>query len=310
MCYNGGVMDLAVVVFAAMQAATPLLIAGLGALVAERAGVLNLGVEGMMLIGAVVGFIAAFHSDSALLGTVAAAGAGGGAAALFALLTVGLRTNQVATGLALTIFGTGFSAFVGLAYEGKTLVALPAVPVPGLEAIPFVGEVFFRHDAFTYFALALAPAVAWFLFGTRAGLALRAVGENHEAAAALGYRVSMIRFAAVVFGGAMAGVGGAFLSIAYTPLWAQNMTAGRGWVVLALVVFAAWRPWRLVGGAFLFGFVGIGQLFLQGENIRIPTQFLTMTPYLATIAALVIISLSGRQSAAPQCLTRPLPMKL
>ncbi|MCH9705430.1 MAG: ABC transporter permease [Proteobacteria bacterium] len=303
-------MDWAVIIFAALQAATPLLLAGLGELTTEKAGVLNLGVEGMMIIGAVVGFIVTFHSGNFFLGTLAAAAAAATAAAFFGVLTVYLKTNQVATGLALTIFGLGFSAFIGLDYEGKTLSTLKPLTIPVLADIPYLGKLLFQHDVFFYFALAMLAALYWFFAKTRSGLIVRAVGENHHAAVALGYRVNLIRWAAVIFGGAMCGVGGAYLSLVYTPLWAQNMTAGRGWVVLALVVFAAWRPLRLALGAFIFGFIGIWQLFSQANNISVPAQFLSMTPYLATIIALVFISLYARQQSTPQCLTQPLPIRL
>lgn len=303
-------MEWVVILIAAMQAATPLLLAGLGELTTEKSGVLNLGVEGMMIIGAVIGFIVTFHTESYFLGAVGAATAGALSAAFFGLLTVYLRTNQVASGLALTIFGLGFSAFVGLNYEGKTLVSLAPLNIPFLADIPLVGELFFQHDVFFYFAMLMLVATVFFFNKTRTGLIVRAVGENHHAAITLGYSVTTIRFWSVVYGGAMCGLGGAYLSMVYTPLWAQNMTAGRGWVVLALVVFAAWRPLRLCAGAFLFGFIGIFQLFLQGNNISVPAQFLNMAPYIVTIVALIVISRFAKNQSAPQCLTQAVPIKL
>ncbi len=303
-------MEWLIIVVAAMQAATPLLLAGLGELTTEKSGVLNLGVEGMMIIGAVVGFIITFHSGSYILGAIGAMMAGGALAAFFGLLTIYLRANQVASGLALTVFGLGLSAFIGLSYEGKTLTSLSVIEVPFLKDIPYIGELFFRHDAFFYFAIFMLVATIVFFKQTRAGLIVRAVGENHNAAITLGYSVTKIRFLAVVYGGAMCGLGGSYLSLVYTPLWAQNMTAGRGWVVLALVVFAAWRPLRLSIGAFLFGFIGILQLFMQGYNVSIPPQFLNMAPYLVTIVALVFISMVAKNQSAPQCLAQPVPIKL
>ena len=303
-------MDLAsALLHAAVLAAVPLLLAGLGEMVAEKSGVLNLGVEGMMLVGAVTGFIVGFNTGSAGLATAAAIAAGCGMAALFAVLTVLLRANQVASGLALTIFGTGLSAFVGQPHTGKPLEPPPILPVPALSDLPVVGRGLFSHDALVYCAFAALAAAAWFLGRTRWGLALRAVGDNHDAARALGYPVTAIRFAASVFGGGMAGAGGAYLSLSYTPLWAENMTAGRGWIALALVVFSAWRPGRLLVGAGLFGLAGALELFLQAAGAKIPSQFLAMVPYAATIAALAVICGRGRAAlGAPACLGRPLPV--
>ena len=295
---------------AAVLAAVPLLLAGTGEMVAEKSGVLNLGVEGMMLVGAVAGFIVAFNTGDTATALAAAMLAGSGMAALFAVLTVLLRANQVASGLALTIFGTGLSAFVGQPHTGKPLEPPPILPVPGLSDLPLVGRGLFSHDALVYGAFAALAATAWFLNRTRWGLALRAIGDNHDAARALGYPVTAVRFAAVLFGGAMAGAGGAYLSLAYSPLWAENMTAGRGWIALALVVFSAWRPGRLLIGAGLFGLAGALELFLQAAGASAPSQFLAMAPYLATIIALAFIC--GRRGVAapgaPACLGRPLPV--
>lgn len=299
----------AALLHASVLAAVPLLLAGLGEMVTEKSGVLNLGVEGMMLVGAVAGFIVGFNTGNTGLATAAAAAAGGGMAAIFALLTVTLRANQVASGLALTIFGTGLSAFIGQPHTGKPLEPPPVFPIPGLSDLPLVGRGLFSHDALVYGAFAALAAVAWFLNRTRWGLALRAVGDNHDAARALGYPVTAIRFAATVFGGAMAGAGGAYLSLAYTPLWAENMTAGRGWIALALVVFSAWRPGRLLIGAGLFGLAGTLELFLQAAGVAVPSQFLAMVPYAATIIALAVICGRGRAAlGAPACLGRPLPV--
>ncbi|MGI9305840.1 MAG: ABC transporter permease [Gammaproteobacteria bacterium] len=295
------------VFYTALHAAAPLLLAGTGELITEKSGVLNLGVEGMMLVGAVVGFIAGFHGGGLWLPVCAAAVAGAAMAFLFALLTVGLRVNQVATGLALTIFGAGLSAFLGQSYTGKPLPPPPHALPENWADIPFLGKLLFAHDSLTYFAF-LIPLAVWFLFRTRWGLILRAVGENHGAAHALGFRVTAIRFAAVVSGGALCGIGGAYLSLVYTPLWAENMTAGRGWIALALVVFAAWRPLRLLAGAVLFGFVGVGELFMQGWNYAPPSQFLSMAPYLATLIALAVLSARRGAAAAPNCLGRPFPL--
>lgn len=292
------------VLAAMLTAATPLLLAALGELVVEKSGVLNLGVEGMMLAGAVLGFIATVHSGSSTLGFVAAAAAGMLMAALFGLLTLGLLANQVATGLALTLFGVGLSALVGQGYVGRPIADLPELRIPGLTTLPVIGPALFGQDAVVYLGLAMVPAVHWFLFRTRAGLVLRAVGENHAAAHALGYEVLRIRFLAVLFGGAMSGIAGAYLSLSYTPMWAENMTAGRGWIALALVVFATWKPGRVLAGAWLFGGVTIAQLHIQGLGFAVPSQLLSMLPYLATVVVLVAISrdVARIRLNAPACL--------
>ena len=289
-------------------AATPLLLAALGELVVEKSGVLNLGVEGMMLVGAVAAFATAVGTESAILAIIAAALAGGIMALLFGLMTLTLLASQVATGLALTIFGIGLSALIGAPYVGTPLKRLPQLQIPGLSDLPVIGPLLFSHDFLVYFAIAMVAALAWFLNKSRAGLVLRAVGESHEAAHAIGYPVIRIRYLAVIFGGMMAGLGGAYLSLAYTPMWIEQMTAGRGWIALALVVFAAWRPVRVLIGAYLFGGVTILQLHAQGGSlIDIPSQFLSMLPYIATILVLAIMSSgSVRQKLqAPACLGRP-----
>ncbi len=291
-----------------VTAATPLIFAALGELVAEKSGVLNLGVEGMMLVGAVVAFAAAVTSGNVYGGVLAGAAAGALVALLFGLLTLTLMANQVACGLALTIFGIGLSALLGAPYVGVPIDRLPRLDVEGLSDLAFFGPVLFHHDLLVYLGVAMVPAVAWFLARTRWGLVLRAVGENHTAAHGLGYKVQAVRYAAVAFGGAMAGLGGAYLSVAYTPMWVEEMTAGRGWIALALVVFAAWRPWRLLLGAYLFGGVSILQLHAQGGALfDVPAQVLSMLPYLATIVVLTLLSAGGARARlkAPACLGQP-----
>jgi simple sugar transport system permease protein len=289
-----------------ISAATPLLLAATGELVTEKSGVLNLGVEGMMLVGAVLGFAVTLGSGSAMLGIAAAAMAGAAMALAFAVLTLSLLANQVATGLALTIFGIGLSALIGSGYVGQPLPPLPKLDLPGLTAIPVLGSILFGQDGLVYFSFAALLGVSWFLARTQGGLVLRAVGDSHDAAHAIGYGVIKVRYLATLFGGAMCGIAGSYLSLAYTPMWAENMTAGRGWIALALVVFAAWRPARLLLGAYLFGGITILQLHIQGLGIAIPSQFVSMLPYLATIVVLVAIS-SDRTRVrlnTPACLGR------
>jgi simple sugar transport system permease protein len=273
-----------------ITASTPLLLAALGELVTERSGVLNLGVEGMMAVGAVCGFAAANLTGMPMLGVLAAILGGMVIAFLFGLLTLGLVTNQVASGLALTLFGLGLSALIGDAFVGVPGPAMPKLYVPGLSDLPLIGRIFFAQDFMTYLAWALAIAVWYFVFRTRGGLVLRAVGDNHVSAHALGYKVIRVRFLAVLFGGACSGLAGGYLSLVYTPQWTPNMTAGRGWIALALVVFAAWLPGRLAIGALLFGAISYLALYLQGVGVGIPSQFLSMLPYLTTVIVLVVIS--------------------
>ncbi|WP_341676427.1 ABC transporter permease [Niveibacterium sp. SC-1] len=274
-----------------LGAATPLVLAGLGELVTEKSGVLNLGVEGMMLIGAVAGFACAVETGGgAGAGLVAGAIAGMGAALLFAVIVLSLAANQAAAGLALTIFGIGLSAFIGQSYVSYSLPGLKPWAIPGLSSIPVVGPIFFRQDFVVYLSFALFGLVWWVLARTRLGLLLRAVGESPESAHAIGFPVIAIRYGAVLFGGAMAGMAGAYLSCVYTPLWVQNMTAGRGWIAVALVVFATWKPLRLLLGAWLFGGVTILQLHAQGLGIAVPSQLLSALPYVATVLVLVLIS--------------------
>lgn len=287
-----------------INAATPLLLAALGELVVEKSGVLNLGVEGMMLMGAVSGFAVTIISGNALLGIIAAVIAGGLMALVFGLLTITLLSNQVATGLALTLFGVGFSALIGVNFVGTPVPALPKLAIPILSDLPIMGPLLFSHDFLVYFSVAMVVVIHFWLFKTRFGLKLRAVGESQEAAHALGHDVVGIRYMAVIFGGMMAGLAGAFLSLSYTPMWVENMSSGRGWIALALVVFASWMPARVLLGAYLFGGITIMQLFLQGMGVNMPSQILSMLPYLLTIVVLVMISRDSSKikSAAPASL--------
>jgi general nucleoside transport system permease protein len=275
-------------------AATPLLIAAIGELVVERSGVLNLGVEGMMLMGAVSGFAAAQFTGSAWIGMLAAIFVGSLFSGIFAFLTLTLVTNQVATGLALTILGVGASAMLGESFVGMPGVRLDAISIPYLSDIPYFGRFLFGQDPIFYISILLVIGVTWFLFRTRAGLQLRAIGDSHGSAHALGVHVVRTRYLAVLFGGACAGLAGAQLSLVYVPQWVENMSAGRGWIALALVVFASWRPWRVLIGAYLFGAVTIGQLHAQALGFGLPSQFLSALPYIATIVVLVIISRNRR----------------
>ena len=278
-----------------LAAATPLIFAGLGELVAERTGVINLGVEGMMLVGAIAGFAAAAETGyGAAAGLPAGAVAGALTALIFAFFALSLAANQAACGLALTIFGVGLSAFIGQSYISYSLPGLKPSAIPFLSDIPLIGQILFKQDAVVYLSIVAYAGVAWTLTKTRLGLLLKAVGESPEAAHAIGYPVILIRFGAVAFGGAMAGIAGAYLSTVYTPLWVQNMSAGRGWIAVALVVFATWKPTRLLLGAYLFGFVTILQFHAQGLGIMLPVQFLAALPYVATIVVLVIISRDRR----------------
>ncbi len=280
-----------------MVAATPILLAAIGEMVVEKAGVLNLGVEGMMITGAVVGFAVAVNSGSPAAGFVAAALAGAGLALLFGLITQVLKSNQVATGLGLTLFGLGLSSLIGKPYEGIKAPSLGKLDIPLLSDIPVLGPVLFRHDPMVYLSLLIVLGVWAGLKFTRAGLVLRAVGENHTAAHALGYKVIRVRLAAILFGGASAGMGGAYLSLVRVPTWVEGMTAGAGWIALAIVVFASWRAGRILLGAYLFGGVSVLQLNLQAAGVAIPVEYLSMSPYLVTILVLVIISLRGNHGA-------------
>lgn len=289
-----------------MVAATPIILAAIGELIVEKSGVLNLGVEGMMITGAICGFAIAVETGSPALGFIAAAAGGAVLSLLFGILTQYFLSNQVATGLGLTLFGLGLSALMGQGYIGVRPPATEKLDIPLLSDIPFLGPVLFNQDIIVYFALALVLATWAVLKFTRAGLILRAVGENHDAAHALGYKVVRVRLLAIMFGGACAGLGGAYLSLVRVPQWTEGMTAGAGWIALAIVVFGAWRPFRVLLGAYLFGGVTVLQLNLQAAGANIPVEYLSMSPYLITIAVLVIMS-SGRAKAAlsaPACLGR------
>jgi len=275
---------------ATLNSGTVLAFAALGLLINERAGIVNLGAEGMMLVAAVAGFATVVHTGNDWLGLGAGALAGAAMAAAFGVLVIWLNTNQYATGLALSLFGVGFSAFVGIRYTQEKLGERPNFQIPGLADVPFLGPALFRQHPMVYVAIALTVAIAWFLYRSRSGLVLRAVGESPESAHALGYPVRRIRFAAVLFGGALCGISGAYVSTVYTPLWVEGMIAGKGWIALALTTFATWRPARVLLGAYLFGGVTMLQFHLQGEGVQVPSQFLTMLPYVATILVLVLIS--------------------
>ncbi len=286
--------NLALLIAAAMNAGTPLMLAALGLLINEKAGVVNLGAEGMMLVAAVTGFAVAVQSGSVPLGFVAGAVVGMLLAALFALLTVWLGTNQYATGLALSLLGAGASAYIGISYVGKSLQNVASM-VPFLADIPFFGKALFRQHPMVYFSLLLCLALLWFIHKTRYGLILRAVGESPASAHALGYNVRVIRLLALLFGGLCSGLAGAYLSCIYTPLWVEGMVAGRGWIALALTTFATWRPLRVMAGAYLFGLVTILGFHAQGLGVPIASQLLAMLPYLATIVVLVLISRNANQ---------------
>lgn len=275
---------------ATLAAGTPLLLAAMGLLVNERAGVVNLGAEGIMLLAAVAGFAGGYHGGGIFPGLVAAALVGAATALIFGLLAVGLATNQYATGLAVALGGAGLSAFLGLPYVGKSMPFKTTFELPWLADLPFVGVAFFRLHPLVYFALLLTAFTAWFLSRTHAGLVLRAVGESPESAHAIGFPVRTIRLAAVAWGGACCGLAGAYLSLVYTPLWVEGMVSGRGWIALALTTFATWRPWRIALGAYLFGSVTMVQFALQSEGVDIASQLLAMLPYVATIVVLALIS--------------------
>lgn len=294
-----------------ITASTPLVIAALGELVSERSGVLNLGVEGMMIMGAVAAFATAQITGSPYLGILGGIVGGGLFSLLFGFLTLTLVANQVATGLALTILGLGLSGQIGEAFVGMPGVRLQPIVIPLLSDFPFFGRVLFSQDLIFYMSVALVFGISWFLFKSRTGLKMRAIGDNHGSAHALGINVVRTRYLAVLFGGACAGLAGAQLSLVYTPQWVENMSAGRGWIALALVVFASWRPLRVLAGGYLFGAVGIGQLhaqlLAQSGGIAIPSQLLSALPYAATIVVLIIISHNRRTTLinTPASLGKP-----
>ncbi|GAA4013817.1 ABC transporter permease [Actimicrobium antarcticum] len=280
---------LAPLIAASINAGTPLLLAALGLLINEKSGVVNLGAEGMMLMAAVIGFAITIQTGSVPLGFAAGALAGMLLAGFFALMTVWLGANQYATGLALSLFGAGGSAYIGINFVGQSLRNEKSV-LPLLGDMPFLGVALFRQHPMVYLSIALCGAIVWFLYRTRAGLILRAVGESPSSAHALGYNVRRIRLSALLFGGACCGLAGAFLSLVYTPLWVEGMVAGRGWIALALTTFATWRPARVLCGAYLFGGVTILTFHMQGLGVPIASQLLSMLPYVATIVVLVLIS--------------------
>jgi len=284
------VESFALLIAATLSAGTVLAIAGIGLLINERAGVLNLGAEGMMLVAAIAGFATAVTSGSDLLAFGAGMAAGALMAAVFGVLVIWLNTNQYASGLALSLFGVGFSAFVGQRFTQEKLGPRLKFEIPGLADIPLLGPALFKQHPLVYLAIVLVLLLTWFLYRSRAGLVLRAVGESPESAHALGYPVRRIRLLAVMTGGALCGLAGAYVSVIYTPLWVEGMIAGKGWIALALTTFATWRPARVLAGAYLFGGVTMLQFHLQGEGVQIPSQWLSMLPYLATIAVLVLIS--------------------
>jgi simple sugar transport system permease protein len=290
-----------------LAAGTPLVYAALGELVTEKAGVLNLGVEGMMLVGAVSSFAVAATTGHPWLGVVAGLAAGALLSLIFAVLTLTLMANQVATGLALSLFGVGLSAFAGLDYVSVVIEGIKPFGSGTLAELPVVGKLLFGHNPLVYLSLLLFAGIQWFLYRTRAGLVLRAIGESPQSAHAIGYPVVRIRYLAVLFGGACSGLAGAYLAVAYTPLWVEGMTAGRGWIALALVVFATWRPWRVLAGAYLFGGVTLATFQAQAGGLDVPSQLLSMLPYVATIVVLAIISRDATtiRLNAPASLGRP-----
>jgi len=296
---------------AALKTGTPLLIIALGELICEKTGVLNLGQEGMMLMGAMAGFAGAMVSGSLFIGVLVAMFAGMMMAWLFGILTLTLSANQVATGLALTIFGTGLSAFLGGSLVGSTIEGFKPIAIPLLSDIPFIGPLLFNHDILVYTSFALVGIAWWALHKTRAGLVIRAVGENPHSANALGIKVIKVRYMVTLLGGAMAGLAGAYMSLSYTPMWMENMTAGRGWIALALVVFASWKVGYLVLGAYLFGFTSIMHLMMQGAGIDISPNLLAMTPYVATIVVMVLLSSNEirQKLATPMSLGKPFDPK-
>jgi len=299
-------MSVELLLTALMIASTPILLAAIGELVVEKSGVLNLGVEGMMITGAICGFAVAVETGSPTLGFIGAAIGGAALSMIFGVLTQFLLSNQVATGLALTLFGLGFSALIGQGYVGQVPPSTPKLDLGPISDIPFVGPVLLSHDLVVYLGLALVAGVWAWLRYSRGGMILRAVGENHDAAHALGYKVIRIRLAAIAFGGACAGLGGAYLSLVRVPQWTEGMTAGAGWIALALVVFASWKPWRVLIGAWLFGGITVLQLNLQAAGVKVPVELLSMSPYLITILVLVIISSDRRRANlnAPAALGR------
>jgi simple sugar transport system permease protein len=299
--------ELVALLASSIDSGTPLLLAALGLIINERSGVINLGAEGLMLIAAITGFATALATNNDALALLAGAAAAAVFAAFFGLLVIWLNANQYATGLALSLFGSGFSAFVGIRYTQESLAVVSHHGLPGLSRLPILGPALFSHHYLAYLAVLLSAGLSWFLFRSKAGLVLRAIGESPEAAQALGYPVRLIRLAAVVVGGALVGLAGAYVSVVSTPLWVEGMIAGKGWIALALTTFATWRPARALLGAYLFGFVTMLQLHLQGRGVNLPVELLTALPYLATVLVLVLISRNPRWFAAnmPTSLGKP-----
>ena len=295
------------VILTIITASTPLLLAAIGELVVERSGVLNLGVEGMMAVGAVSGFGAALLTGNPYVGVLAALVAGALLSLLFGFLTLTMVSNQVATGLALTLLGLGTAGLMGESFVGQPGVHLERLHIPGLSDIPFIGPILFGQDLMVYLSFVIVAGVSYLLFRSKAGLIIRAVGDSHQSAHALGYSVIGVRYLCVMFGGACAGLAGGYLSLAYTPQWVENMTAGRGWIALALVVFSSWLPWRIVVGAYLFGTITVMGFSLQAYGIGIPSQLLSALPYVVTILVLVLISRNRALMRAntPACLGQP-----
>lgn len=300
------------ILIAALKTGTPLLLIALGELVTEKSGVLNLGQEGMVLMGAMAGFTGAYYSGSLLLGVSFAMVAGMLMALLFGVLALSLNTSQVATGLALTIFSVGLSSFLGESLVGSTVAGFSTLSIPVLSELPFIGALLFQQDLLIYFSFLITGLTWWVLHKTRVGLTVRAVGENPYSANALGIKVLKIRYLATLFGGAMAGLAGAYLSLSYTPMWMENMSAGRGWIALALVVFASWRVGYLVMGAYLFGIASILHLVVQGFGFDISPNLLAMMPYLATLVVMVLISSDAMKQklSTPMSLSKPFDPKL
>ena len=290
-------IDPTTIIYNLMIAATPILYAALGELVVEKSGVLNLGVEGMMIIGAICGFAISVETGSSYVGFIAAALGGASLSIIFAIMTQYFLANQVASGLALTLFGLGLAALLGHSYTGQVPPEISKLNIPGVSSIPLIGKMLFYHDFFVYLSLILVLTIWYFLTKTRLGLVVQAVGENHDSAHAIGYNVTKIRFFSILFGGALAGLGGGYLSLIRVPQWTEGMTAGAGWIALAIVVFSSWQPWRLILGAYIFGGITILQLNLQAIGVNIDVALLSMTPYAVTIVALVLMSINRSKNA-------------
>ena len=292
---------------ATIRSGTPILFACVGEIFAERSGNLNLGVEGMMLIGAIAGFFATFVTKSPLVGVIVAAALGALISLVHAYVTITLRADQIVSGLTLTLFGTGLSGFFGQPMIGRVAPGVNKWPLPGLSEIPWLGPILFQQDALVYFSYIIVPAAWWVLFRTHLGLSIRSVGESPDCADSLGVRVNSIRYGCVMVGGAFAGIGGAYLSLAYTTMWIEHMTAGRGWIAIALVIFAGWNPLRAFLGAYVFGGADALQLRIQAAGSAVPAHFLMMLPYILTIGILIVATRESvrRRLGAPAALGIP-----